>query len=86
MIYDSMPWKKGLLRDAAIIERWANKKPTERQSIIIEKKIFITSYVVRKLIEGHKVATNLRGRTVLRNGSGFAKSPGNLCHHNREHF
>lgn len=41
MIHESAPWKSHLLRDAALIERWAAKPGhSERRSFIIERKVF----------------------------------------------
>lgn len=51
MIWESGYWKADLIKDAEIIERWSKKNPTTRQYVLLERKIFITSYSIRKLIE-----------------------------------
>jgi len=61
MIWESEPWKTQLLKDADIIDRWSRKKtPSEYRSILLEKKIFISAYAVRKLMEGEKLSTFLK--------------------------
>lgn len=52
MIWESGPWKDHLMRDAAIIERHANKRTSsEKRFVLLEKKVFLTAYAMRKLIE-----------------------------------
>ena len=60
MIWASASWKDGLLKDADILERWATKtsRPTQ-QEVIFEKKIFLTAYAMRKLLEANKICTIL---------------------------
>ncbi|MEN5084025.1 hypothetical protein ABE438_16210 [Bosea sp. TWI1241] len=60
MIHESAPWKTHLIRDAAIIERWASRpRPSERRSFLIERKVFLAAYAIRKMDEGLKVSTDL---------------------------
>jgi len=65
MIWESAPWKDGLLKDANLLERWASKtsKPAQRH-LIFEKKVFLAAYAVRKLFEADKVCTVLHERPV----------------------
>jgi hypothetical protein len=65
MIWESAPWKDGLLKDASLLERWASKtsKPTQRH-LIFEKKVFLAAYAVRKLFEADKVCAVLHERPV----------------------
>ncbi len=60
MIWESAHWKDGLLKDASIIRRWADRPATERQSVLLEKKIFLAAYVVRKLSDARKISDSLR--------------------------
>lgn len=65
MIHESAPWKDQLLTDADLIERWASKpKVTSRRSVLIEKKVFVSAYVMRKLFEAEKLSSNLDGHNV----------------------
>ena len=60
MIHESAPWKSHLLRDASLIERWAAKpERSERKSFLIERKVFLAAYAIRKLDESLKVSTDL---------------------------
>ncbi len=65
MIWESAPWKDGLLKDASSLERWASKtsKPAQR-NLIFEKKVFLAAYAIRKLFEADKVCTVLHERPV----------------------
>lgn len=65
MIWDSGPWKGQLLSDADLLQRWAAKrKATERRSFLIERKIFISAYAIRKLFEAKKVSTSFEQRLI----------------------
>jgi hypothetical protein len=64
MIWDSGPWKNVLLADADLLDRWANKpKITERRSLLIERKIFLAAYTIRKLWEAQKLSTSFSDRS-----------------------
>ncbi|KRE15072.1 hypothetical protein ASE63_17700 [Bosea sp. Root381] len=57
MIHESAPWKAHLVRDARLIERWAAKpKHSERRSFLIERKVFLAAYAMRKLDDGIKLS------------------------------
>lgn len=65
MIAECAPWKDELLKDADLIERWAAKtRPSERGSILIERKVFVSAFAMRKLIECEKVSNEIEGRSV----------------------
>jgi hypothetical protein len=65
MIADSVPWKDHLLKDADLIERWAaTARPSKRGSILIERKVFVSAFAMRKLIECEKVSNEIEGRSV----------------------
>ncbi len=58
MIHDSSPWKTALLLDADLIERWAlTPRPSERRSILVERKVFLAAYAMRKLDDGAKLSS-----------------------------
>ncbi len=66
MIRESYPWKRDLLRDADIIERWAAKKTdSEYRSMLLEKKVFLSAFVIRKLIEDHKITDQITECSIL---------------------
>jgi hypothetical protein len=60
MIHESYPWKRELLRDAEILDRWAERtRHTERRDVLFERKLFISAYSIRKLIEARKLSTDI---------------------------
>ena len=61
MIHESYPWKKQLLKDAEVISRWAAKSTaSERRCMILERKILVSAFSVRKLIDDHKLTDNAK--------------------------
>ena len=65
MIRESGPWKAELLRDAELIERWAAKTAmTERRSALLERKLFVSAYVIRRLNEAVRISSRFRGVTL----------------------
>jgi hypothetical protein len=62
MIHESAPWKTHLARDADLIERWAAKPGhSERRSFLIERKVFLAAYAMRKLDDAAKLSTDTLG-------------------------
>jgi hypothetical protein len=65
MIHDSYPWKAELSRDAAVIERWASKpRFSERRSFLIERKVFLAAYAMRKLDDATMVSSDRFARSI----------------------
>lgn len=65
MIHESAPWKNHLLKDADLLDRWAAKTSvSERRSFIIEQKVFLAAYAMRKLIEGRKLSSSFEDRSL----------------------
>jgi len=58
MIWESLYWKSDLIKDADVLNRWSKKKHSNRQYVLLEKKIFITAYSVRKLLEAEKIGSD----------------------------
>jgi hypothetical protein len=64
MIWESAPWKDLLIADATLLERWSAKPGvTERRSVLIERKVFLAAYTIRKLYEAQKLSTSFRDRS-----------------------
>lgn len=62
MIHDSSPWKSQLSRDADLIARWAAKPGhSERRSFLIERKVFLAAYAMRKLDDAAKLSADTLG-------------------------
>ena len=65
MIQRSAPWKAELLRDADLIERWAKKTvESERRSALLERKVFVSAYAIRRLNEAVKISSRFREVTL----------------------
>lgn len=64
MIHESSPWKAALVRDADLIERWALKPHSGRRSFLIEQKIFLAAYSLRKLSDDAKLSNATLARSV----------------------
>lgn len=65
MIWESGPWKDLLLSDATLLERWSAKASvTERRSMLIERKVFLAAYTIRKLYEAQKLSTRFRDQSL----------------------
>lgn len=74
MIHDSAPWKDALARDAGLIDRWAKKSGlSDRRSLIIEQKVFVAAYAMRKMAEAGKLSTSFNNFTVLCEASPLIK-------------
>ncbi|MDR6870516.1 hypothetical protein J2Y55_001516 [Bosea sp. BE125] len=60
MIHESAPWKRHLQLDADVIERWASRpQQSERRSFLVERKVFLAAYAMRKLDDAVKISTDL---------------------------
>ena len=65
MIHESHPWKKKILADADVISRWAAKSTaSDRSYMILERKIFVSAFRMRKLIENNKLTDRTKKLTV----------------------
>jgi hypothetical protein len=64
LIHESWPWKRELLGDADVLERWLQKPLTERRGFIIEKKVFLAAYTMRKLLQAGKLSTARLERSI----------------------
>jgi len=58
MIWESGYWKSDLIKDADILNKWSKKKPSNRQYVLFEKKIFIAAFAIRKLLEAEKIGSD----------------------------
>lgn len=57
MIWDSVPWKAQLEKDAAELEAAAARGPSQKRSLLTERHVFTGAYAIRKLAESHKLST-----------------------------
>ena len=56
MIWDSVLWKNDLLRIAKKLDVLKNERMAEKQLFQAEKDIFVSFYIIRKLIEANKLS------------------------------
>jgi hypothetical protein len=65
MIWESGPWKNELLANARLLEQYAkSKRRSERRSFGVERTIFLSTYVMRKLWESGKLSSSWEKRKV----------------------
>lgn len=64
MIWESWPWKRALIHDVNIIRSWSKKRSSARQETLLEKKIFISAYSIRKLIEAYKLTDRVKNTKI----------------------
>jgi hypothetical protein len=64
MIAESTPWKQELSRNLELVKRWSTKSHTQRGYFLVERSIFLTGFIVRKLIENRKVTDRIRNKSV----------------------
>jgi hypothetical protein len=64
MIYESTPWRAELGRHRHSISTWAKKTHTRRGYTQVEKGIFLSAFVMRKLIENRKVTDRIRNKVM----------------------
>jgi len=64
MIYESVPWKRQLIRDADLLERWSPKESSDRRTYLLESKVFNGAYAMRKLAHSYKLSSSFDDRNV----------------------
>jgi hypothetical protein len=65
MIAESKPWKDELLANARTLMRCTHsKRRSERRSLAVERAIFISAYIMRKLWEAEKLSSSWKDRKV----------------------
>jgi len=66
MIFESRTWKRELAHNAKVLKTWA-KKPTERGGFYIQRSVFLSAFIVRKLMENRKISDAVRNRSIVCN-------------------
>lgn len=69
MIWDSVPWKNGLLKSAQYLSK--AKKQKRFGEYRAEREIFISFYAIRKLIESNKLSNEIKSLNYLLNSYRF---------------
>lgn len=88
MIHESWPWKRELLRDADVLERWcAKRSQSGRRDFLIERKIFLAAYAIRKLVESHKLTEQIKGHHIkTKHFKATGKNPNQYNWHRIDEF
>jgi hypothetical protein len=74
MIYESYPWKMELKAHLARFKTWEKKSHTEKGGFYIECGVFLSAFIVRKLMENRKITDAVRDG-VIEVRSHSAKDP-----------
>ena len=64
MIWESGPWKDDLLANARLLKKAGARRRTARRSFDIERAIFLSAYIMRKLWEARKLSTAWEMRKI----------------------
>jgi hypothetical protein len=89
LIWDSAPWKQGLVRYTQLIDKWRRQtRLTERTCYLIERETFVAFYSIRKLIEAQKISRRVLDDpvTVIAHSVKAKTSPDLLSSHRVDKF
>lgn len=64
MIFESSPWKSDLLRYLRQFQTWSDKIGTQRGGFYVERAVFLSAFIVRKMMENRKVSDAIRDRSI----------------------
>ncbi|MGY4235968.1 hypothetical protein ACVIIW_004915 [Bradyrhizobium sp. USDA 4449] len=64
MIFESFPWKKEVERLLKSLRKWSSKPTSERAEFYIQRAVFLSAFILRKLMENRKVTDPVRDRSV----------------------
>jgi hypothetical protein len=64
MIFESRPWKKEIERHLTSLRKWSSKPTSARAEFHIQRAVFLSAFILRKLMENRKVTDALRDQSV----------------------
>jgi hypothetical protein len=64
MISESFPWKMELRRHLLLFNRWSKKYDTQKGGFYLERGVFLSAFILRKLMENRKLTDALRDRSM----------------------
>jgi len=67
MIFESFPWKRELARNVTVLKTWATKPHTERGGFYVQRSVFLSAFIVRKLMENRKISDAVSNRNIVCN-------------------
>lgn len=64
MVAESYLWKRELISDREIIARWSRKPPSAKRDFLIEKKLVLSAFCIRKLMDDYKVTDSIKNHGI----------------------
>jgi hypothetical protein len=64
MFFESHPWKKEIERHLLQFRKWSEKAKLERARFYLGRAVFLSAFIVRKMMENRKVTDALRDRSI----------------------
>jgi hypothetical protein len=64
MLFESYPWKKEVERHLLLLNKWSKKAKTERARFYLERAVFLSAFILRKMMENRKVTDAVRDRSI----------------------
>jgi hypothetical protein len=64
MIFASFPWKKEIEHHLHSLRKWSSKPTSERAEFYIQRSVFLSAFVLRKLMENRKVTDAVRDQSI----------------------
>jgi hypothetical protein len=64
MIFASLPWKKEIERLLKSLRKWSPKPTSQRAEFYIQRAVFLSAFILRKLMENRKVTDAVRDQSI----------------------
>ena len=64
MIFGSFPWKKEIECLLKSLRKWSQKPESERAEFYIQRTVFLSAFILRKLMENRKVTDALHNQSI----------------------
>jgi hypothetical protein len=64
MIFASFPWKMETKRHLLLFRKWSKKPQSDRARFYIERAVFLSAFILRKMMENRKVTDTVRDRSI----------------------
>ncbi|MGX1325435.1 hypothetical protein AB7M17_008943 [Bradyrhizobium sp. USDA 377] len=64
MIFESYPWKMELNRHLVLLRKWSKNAKTKRARFYLERAVFLSAFVLRKMMENRKLTDAVRDRSI----------------------
>jgi hypothetical protein len=64
MIFESFPWKMELKRHLLLLRKWSKNAKTKRARFYLERAVFLSAFILRKMMENRKLTDAVRDRSI----------------------